>query len=94
MDGCGAPAFAVSTIALARGLARIAISADGSTPEARVAAAMGKHPWLIGGSGRDVTRLMEAVPGLIAKDGAEGVLAAAMVDGRSVAVKIADVAAA
>jgi L-asparaginase II len=30
------------------------------------------------------------VPGLVAKDGAEGVFAAALPDGRAVAVKIAD----
>jgi L-asparaginase II len=33
---------------------------------------------------------MEAVPGLLAKDGAEAVYAAALADGTAVAVKIAD----
>jgi L-asparaginase II len=33
---------------------------------------------------------MRAVPGLMAKDGADGVYAAALPDGRAVAVKIAD----
>jgi L-asparaginase II len=33
---------------------------------------------------------MQAVPGLIAKDGAEAVYAAALPDGRAVAVKISD----
>ena len=33
---------------------------------------------------------MVAVPGLMAKDGAEGVLAAALPDGRAVALKLAD----
>jgi L-asparaginase II len=37
-----------------------------------------------------VTRLLQAVPGLIAKDGAEAVYAAALPDGRAVALKIAD----
>jgi L-asparaginase II len=34
--------------------------------------------------------LIEAVPGLIAKDGAEGVFVAALPDGAAVAVKVAD----
>ena len=42
------------------------------------------------GSGRDVVRLAAAVPGLVAKDGAEGVFAAALPDGRAVALKILD----
>jgi L-asparaginase II len=45
---------------------------------------------MVGGSGRDITALMEGVPGLVAKDGAEGVLAAALPDGRAVALKLAD----
>ena len=38
-------------------------------------------PSSVGGTGRDVTRLMQVVPGLVAKDGAEGVYAAALPDG-------------
>ena len=44
----------------------------------------------MGGTSRDVTRLIRGVPGLVAKDGAEGVYAAALPDGRAAAVKIAD----
>src|SRR4051812_30606918 len=73
----------------AQAFARIATAADGSA-EARVATAMRAHPWLVGGTGRDVTTLMSAVAGLIAKDGAEGVYAAATADGRAVALKVAD----
>jgi L-asparaginase II len=57
---------------------------------AAVRVAMTTHPDMVGGTGRDVTALMEAVPGLVAKDGAEGVLAAALPDGRAVALKLAD----
>ena len=42
------------------------------------------------GETRDVTVFMRNVPGLMAKDGADGVFAAALPDGRAVAVKIAD----
>ena len=45
---------------------------------------------MVGGPTRDVTRLMRLVPGLMAKDGAEGVHVAALPDGRAVALKVAD----
>jgi L-asparaginase II len=89
VDGCGAPVMAVSLTGLARAFGALATSAPG-TPEQRVGAAMRAHPELVGGSGRDVTALMRAVPGLLAKDGAEAVYAAALADGTAVAVKIAD----
>ncbi|MFE9359780.1 asparaginase [Streptomyces olivaceoviridis] len=89
VDGCGAPLFAVSPHGLARALARIT-SAEPGTPEARVADAMREHAEMASGSGRDVAALMRAVPGLLAKDGFEGVQVAALPDGRAVAVKIAD----
>ncbi|GHH05268.1 asparaginase [Streptomyces rubradiris] len=89
VDGCGAPLFAISLHGLARALARITTAAPG-TPEARVADAMREHAEMASGSGRDVAALMRAVPGLLAKDGFEGVQVAALPDGRAVAVKIAD----
>lgn len=89
VDGCGAPAHALSLSGLARGLATIA-AADASTPEGRVAAAMRAHPHLVGGTGRAVTDLMAEVDGLVCKDGAEGVWAAALPDGRAFAAKVAD----
>ena len=45
---------------------------------------------MVGGPTRDVTLLMQAVPGLLCKDGAEGVQAWRCPDGRAVAVKVAD----
>jgi L-asparaginase II len=89
VDGCGAPLFSVSLHGLARAAARITTAAPG-TPEARVADAMREHAEMASGSGRDVAALMRAVPGLLAKDGFEGVQVAALPDGRAVAVKIAD----
>jgi L-asparaginase II len=88
VDGCGAPLFAMSLAGLARAFARLATAADG--PEQRVAAAMRRHPELVGGTGRDITLLMQGVPGLVAKDGAEGVQAAALPDGRCFALKVDD----
>ncbi|MCT9082081.1 asparaginase [Streptomyces fulvoviolaceus] len=89
VDGCGAPLFSVSLHGLARAGARITTAPTG-TPEARVADAMRDHAEMASGSGRDVAALMRAVPGLLAKDGFEGVQVAALPDGRAVAVKIAD----
>ncbi|CAL9361763.1 asparaginase [Streptomyces sp. enrichment culture] len=89
VDGCGAPLFSVSLHGLARAAARIVTAAPG-TPEARVADAMRSHAEMASGAGRDVAALMAAVPGLLAKDGFEGVEVAALPDGRAVAVKIAD----
>ena len=89
VDGCGAPLFSCTPAGLARAFARIATAPVG-TPEHRVAVAVRAHPWWLGGTGRFPTRLIEAVPGLVAKDGAEGVFAAALPDGSALAVKIAD----
>lgn len=88
VDGCGAPLFALPLVGLARVLQALVLAPVG--PERAVADAMRAHPWLVGGTGRDVTRLMEQVPGLLAKDGAEGVYAAALPDGAAVAIKVAD----
>jgi L-asparaginase II len=89
VDGCGAPLFAISLYGLARAVSRVASAAPG-TPEARVAAAMMEHAEMASGSARDVAALMRAVPGLLAKDGYEGVQVAALPDGRAIAVKISD----
>ena len=90
IDGCGAALYSCTLRGLARAFARIATSDDADSAEGRVAAAMRAHPWLVGGTGRAVTALMTAVDGLVAKDGAEGVYAAATADGRAVALKVAD----
>jgi L-asparaginase II len=89
VDGCGAPVMAISLGGLARAFGRLATGATG-TPEGEVAAAMRAHPELVGGTRRDVTALMRGTEGLVAKDGAEAVYAAALEDGRAVALKIAD----
>jgi L-asparaginase II len=84
VDGCGAPAHAMTLVGLARAFRTVAMAAG------PVYSAMTGHPAMVGGDRRDVTKLMRHVPGLVAKDGAEGVYAAALPDGRAVAVKIAD----
>ena len=49
-----------------------------------------RFPDFVGGTTRDVTAFMRAVPGLVAKDGAEGVYVAALADGTAVALKAED----
>ena len=92
VDGCGAPVFALTLPALARTFQRLVDAAAGS-PERQVADAMRTHPELVAGSGRDCTELMAGVPGLLAKDGAEGVYAVALPGIGAVALKIDDGAA-
>jgi L-asparaginase II len=89
VDGCGAPAHALSLTGLARAFRTIAIAKEG-TPAATVAHAMRTHPEMVGGPTRDITLLIQGVPGLMGKDGAEGVFAIAMPDGRAIALKISD----
>lgn len=89
VDGCGAPAHAMSLAGLARAFRSIA-NGDAGAAGDDVYAAMTAHPEMVGGAKRDVTTFMRHVPGLLAKDGADGVFAAAMPDGRAIALKIAD----
>ena len=89
VDGCGAPVFAFSLTALARSFQRL-VDAEPGTPERRVADEMRAHPELVAGTGADDTVLMRAVPGLLTKVGAEGVVAAAMPGAGAVALKISD----
>ena len=88
-DGCGAPAHAMTLAGLARGFRSVAMAKAGS-PARVVADAMREHPQMVGGPTRDVSLLMSGIAGLVAKDGAEGVYAAALPDGRAIALKIAD----
>ena len=89
IDGCGAPAHAMSLVGLARAFRTMA-TGDAGSAGAQVYAAMTAHPELVGGEARDVTRFMRGIPGLLSKDGADGVFAAALPDGRALALKIAD----
>jgi L-asparaginase II len=84
IDGCGAPAHVVTLDGLARAYAELART------RGEVWSAMTANPELVGGERRDVTRLMRAVPELMAKGGAEGMYAAALPGGPAAAVKISD----
>jgi L-asparaginase II len=89
-DGCGTPLFALSLRGMARAFGRLASAMGPDSAEAAVAGAMRRHPGMAAGEDRDVTALMRLVPGLLAKDGFEGVQLVGLPDGRAVAVKISD----
>jgi L-asparaginase II len=89
IDGCGAPAHVVSLVGLARSFRNMAIGAAGEAG-LRIHRAMTSFPDMVGGPDRDVSLLMRGIPGLMAKDGAEGVFVAALPDGRAIALKVAD----
>src|SRR5690606_5149070 len=84
VDGCGAPAHVLSLRDLAAGFRALA------RDRSRVWQAMTTHPELAGGEERTATHVMRALPGAMAKDGAQGVFAVAHPDGWAAAVKIAD----
>ncbi|MBQ0900612.1 asparaginase [Micromonospora sp. U21] len=90
VDGCGAPLFGLPLTGLARTFQAL-VTAPAGSHEARVAQAMRQHPEYVGGwHGHPNTDLMRALPGVLAKGGAEGVLAVAAPDGHAVAVKVVD----
>jgi L-asparaginase II len=91
VDGCGAPAHALSLRGLALSFLRL-VSAGEGTPERAVADAMRAYPELVSGPDADAadTHLMAGVSGLISKGGAEGVIAVAAPGVGAVAVKIDD----
>ena len=86
VDGCGVVCFALPLERVAFMFSRFETRTGG----ARVAAAMRAHPQLIGGAGRPDTELMRALPGWVAKGGAEALFCAAGPDGLGVALKTED----
>jgi len=87
-DGCGAPLFLMSVAGLARAIRAITISKDPAHQS--VLDASRTFPEMVAGKGRLTTQMMEAVPGLYMKDGAEAVEIASMPDGRTLVFKVGD----
>lgn len=88
VDGCGAPLFATTLAGLASGYGRLAGASEGLLHA--IADAYRSHPEFVSGEQHPERRLHAAVPGLIAKSGAEGFLALGLSDGRGVAIKVDD----
>jgi L-asparaginase II len=87
-DGCGVPTFALSLREMARVFAGLA-RGEPAGAEA-VVGAMTAHPALVGGPDAVDTLVMRALPGAVAKRGAEGVLCAGLPNGDGVALKVED----
>jgi L-asparaginase II len=93
IDGCSAPCFAMPLAAAARAFAQLAVDGEQAhAPLARIAAAMVRHPEMVGGPGRLDTEIMRRTGGrVVSKAGAECYQGLALRDlGLGVAFKIAD----
>ena len=88
VDGCGAPLFMFSLLGLARAVRTLTISAD--PVHQNVVQACRDFPEMVSGPGRLATRMMQNIPGLFMKDGAEAINVASLPDGRTLAIKISD----
>jgi L-asparaginase II len=91
-DGCSVPTWAIPLRNLALGFARF--SDPENAAARRIVEAVRAHPFMVGGSGDFDTLIMEAVPRLFIKTGAEGVYCACIPHaGLGIALKIDDGAA-
>lgn len=93
VDGCGCVEFALPLDAMARAYARLADAVRRSSPvPSRIVHAMQTRPFLVGGTDRFDSALIEATEGrVIAKIGAEGVHSVAIIDdGIGFVVKVED----
>jgi len=88
VDGCGAALFAISLKALANAIQNLMMSND--PVHKSVVNACRSNSVLVSGVGRLPTLLMEKVPGLLVKDGAEGVMVIATVKGEVIVWKMSD----
>ncbi|WP_348787800.1 asparaginase [Leifsonia sp. NPDC080035] len=94
VDGCGAPVHAMSLLALARGIQRIATASDASPFALFRNAAILKNAvladgWAIDGPRRANTVVIDEL-GVFAKGGAEGVMVMAAPNGTTVTLKMLD----
>lgn len=92
IDGCGAPVAAISLAGLARAYSRLAQAPRDQSSNARaatIATSMLDYPWAVQGRGEANTIVMDELE-VLAKGGAEGVLAMATPTGAAVAVKVLD----
>jgi L-asparaginase II len=93
VDGCGVTTFGLPLEAMARAFARFAAAADrGDDVAARILGAMRSRPFLVGGTDRFDTVILEETDGqVIAKVGAEGMHTVAVPSrGLGLAIKVED----
>jgi len=92
-DNCGVPAFALPLRSFATGLARLAtgnaLPDEVALAALRIGDAMREHPFMVAGTGRFDTDLMDSTD-LLIKGGAEAVLAVGCREGWGMALKVSD----
>jgi L-asparaginase II len=88
VDGCGAALFAISLRALATAVRNLTLSNE--TIHQEVVNACRNNPIMVSGVGRLPTILMQKVPGLFVKDGAEGVMIMSTLKGEVIVWKMSD----
>ena len=88
VDGCGAALFAISLRGLAQAIRNLTLSQESIHQE--VINACRTNPVMVSGIGRLPTVLMEKVPGLFVKDGAEGVMVMSLPEGQTIVWKMSD----
>jgi L-asparaginase II len=95
-DGCSIPTYATPIIALARAFARFGtgkgLPGDRAAAARRLREAVAAHPFMVAGTGRFDTRLMDLLGARVfSKTGAEGVYCAALPEqGLGIALKCDD----
>ena len=93
IDGCSVPTWAIPLKNLALGFARFSDPANNAAAR-RIIAAVRAHPFMVAGTDDFDTLIMQAVPRLFVKTGAEGVYCACIPHaGLGIALKIDDGAA-
>lgn len=94
VDGCGVPVHGMPLASMATLFARLArpeTLGELAPHVARATGAMRAHPYLVAGRKREDTAIMQAVPRLVVKSGAEALICSTDVEtGLGVAVKAAD----
>lgn len=93
VDGCGAVVFGLPLDRMARAYARLGCAADrGEEIPSRIVNAMLRHPFLVGGTDRFDSVLMEETGGrILSKVGAEGVHSAVVPErGLGISLKVED----
>ena len=88
VDGCGAPAFALTLKGLAIAIHNLMISKD--PVHQRVVKACKSYPIMVSGKNTLPTLAMETINDLFVKTGAEGVLVAGLPSGQTIVWKISD----
>jgi L-asparaginase II len=92
VDGCGVVCFAAPLYQIAKSFARFAVATAHDEGPAEIVRAMTTHPFMVGGTGRACTQVMEVTAGrAFVKLGAEGAYTGGIpAEGLGFAIKVED----